>query len=100
MPPLLAAVHRVIALAGIAAAVLLVPLAWRRRHVAAWFLAASLLTLLVCAAITGGFSVPHDRYQSRVVWLPAAMAFLSVPALIGRRRRDIPSTIPAPCGPR
>jgi len=81
----LAGLHRFIALAGIAAALLLLPIAARRRHVAAWFLATALLTLPVSAAITGGLSVPHDRYQSRIVWLPAAMVFLSLPALMRRR---------------
>ena len=85
VPRALGLLHRVTALAGIAAAVVLLPVAWRRRHAAAWFLAGSLLTLLLGAAITGGLSTPHDRYQSRIVWLPAAMAFLSVPALIRRR---------------
>jgi hypothetical protein len=86
VPCPLATLHRVTALAGIAAALLLLPLAWRRRHVAAWFLALALLALPLSAAITGGLSTPHDRYQSRIVWLPAAMAFLSVPALLGRRQ--------------
>jgi hypothetical protein len=84
----LAIVHRVTALAGIAAALVLLPLAWHRRHVAAWFLAVALLALPLSAAITGGLSTPHDRYQSRIVWLPAAMAILTVPALLGRRRSD------------
>ena len=88
VPPLLADIHRAAALAGITAALVLLPIAWRRRNVAAWFLAVSLLILPISAAITGGISVPHDRYQSRIVWLPAAMAFLSVPALMRSRRRD------------
>jgi hypothetical protein len=88
VPPPLAATHRVIALAGIAAALVLLPIAWRRRHVAAWFLAAALLVSPLSAAITGGLSTPHDRYQSRIVWLPAAMAVLSVSALARRRHRD------------
>jgi hypothetical protein len=87
VPPALAITHRVTALAGIAAALVLLPIAWRRRHVAAWFLAAALLALPLSAAITGGLSSPHDRYQSRIVWLPAAMAFLSAPALRRGRRR-------------
>jgi hypothetical protein len=89
LPSPLGAAHRVTALAGIAAALLLLPLAWHRRHVAAWFLALSLLALPLSAAITGGLSTPHDRYQSRIVWLPAAMAFLTVPALLQRRRHDV-----------
>ncbi len=89
----LAIVHRVIALAGIAAALLLLPLAWHRRHVAAGFLAVALLALPLSAAITGGLSTPHDRYQSRIVWLPAAMAFLTVPSLLGRRFWAVAGTI-------
>ena len=87
VPPPLAATHRAVVLAGIAAAVLLLPVACRRRHVAAWFLAVTLLALPLSAAITGGLSTPHDRYQSRIVWLPTCIAFLSAPALL-RRRRD------------
>jgi len=79
--------HRGVALVGIAVALALLPIAWRRRHVAFWFLAVSLLTLPISAAITGGLSTPHDRYQSRIVWLPACMALLSVPALSARPRR-------------
>jgi hypothetical protein len=84
VPPMLAMLHRAAALAGIAAAIVLLPIAWRRRHVAAWFLAMALITLPLSAAITGGLSTPHDRYQSRIVWLPAAMAFLTIPALTRR----------------
>jgi len=91
VPPWLAALHEAAALTGIAAALVLLPLAWRRRHVAAWYLAVALLTLPLSAAITGGLSTPHDRYQSRIVWLPAAMAFLTLPALAGRRARVSPS---------
>jgi hypothetical protein len=87
VPSPLAIVHRVTALAGIAAAILLLPVAWHRRHVAAWFLTIALVALPLSAAITGGLSTPHDRYQSRIIWLPAATAFLTVPALLGRRRR-------------
>ncbi len=83
----LALTHRAAALGGIAAALLLLPLAWRRRHVAAWFLMAALVALPLSAAVTGGLSAPHDRYQSRIVWLPACIAFLSVPALWPLSRR-------------
>jgi hypothetical protein len=80
--PPLAITHWVVALAGIAAALILLPVAWRRRHVAVWFLAVSLFVLPVSAAITGGLSTPHDRYQSRIVWLPACLAFMTVVALM------------------
>jgi hypothetical protein len=86
IPPALGGLHRAAALAGIAAALGLLPFAWRRRHVAGWFLAVALLTLPISAAITGGLSTPHERYQSRIVWLPAAMALLTVPALFSRPR--------------
>ena len=89
VPPPLAFLHYAVAVGGIAAALVLLPIAWRRRHVAAWFLAVSLLTLPLSAAITGGLSAPHDRYQSRIVWLPAAMVFLTVPVLTRRRQHDI-----------
>jgi hypothetical protein len=85
--PPLAATHFVVALAGIAAALVLLPIAWRRRHVSAWFLAVALLTVPISAAITGGLSSPHDRYQSRIIWLPACVAFLAIPALAGRPQR-------------
>jgi hypothetical protein len=84
VPPPLAAAHRAVALAGIAVALALLPVAWRRRHAAFWFLILALLTLPVGAAITGGLSSPHDRYQSRIAWLPACVAFLAMPALARR----------------
>jgi len=87
--PPLAITHWVVALAGIAAALILLPIAWRRKHVAVWFLAVSLLALPISAAITGGLSTPHDRYQSRIVWLPACLALMTVVALmqpVSRRR--------------
>jgi hypothetical protein len=87
VPPWLAATHRATALAGIAAALALLPLTWRRRPIAAAFLLTALLSLPVSALVTGGLSAPHDRYQSRIVWLPACVAFLSIPALL---------SIPAP----
>ena len=85
VPPVLQIIHQVLALAGIAAAVILLPLACRRRHLAAWFLACALLTLPVSAAITGALSTPHDRYQSRIVWLPLCIALFSAPSLMRRR---------------
>lgn len=82
VPPWLAQLHRGVALAGVAASLLLLPVAARRRHPAARFLAAVLLTLPVSAAVTGGLSTPHDRYQSRIVWLPACIAVIAAPALL------------------
>jgi len=72
---------------GIAVALALLPIAWRRAACRVLVPGGSLLTLPISAAITGGLSTPHDRYQSRIVWLPACMALLSVPALSARPRR-------------
>ncbi len=99
VPPALALAHRIVAIGGIVAALVLLPLAWRRGHVAVLFLAMSLLVQPVSAAITGALSTPHDRYQSRIVWLPACMAFLALPALFRRSRsgdeHDPPADTPA-----
>ena len=109
VPPPLAIAHRLTALGGIAAALLLLPLAMRPRRfvlardghagppgvaeragerVVAWFLALALVTLPVGAAITGGLSAPFDRYQSRIVWLPAAVVLLGLPTLTRRARPE------------
>ena len=42
---------------------------------------AGALALLVNAAVTGGLSMPHDRYQSRIMWLPPLVLLLSLPRL-------------------
>ncbi len=51
---------------------------------------AVLLAVLGNAVITGGLSCPHDRYQSRVIWLPAAIVLLAVPG--GRLRTELHGT--------
>ena len=80
--------HLAAASAGICGAVLVLVRGVRRNHVAAGFAAAALLAVLANAAITGGLSGPHDRYQSRIVWLPLAVACFAVPALAARRQRS------------
>jgi hypothetical protein len=78
VPPPLARIHQIVALAGVMACVLLLPGAWRRRSPCAGLLLAVLLVLPLSAAITGALSGPHDRYQARIMWLPpfaAAIAF-------------------------
>ena len=88
--------HHAAALAGIAAAIGLLPLMWRRRDRACLFLALSLVTLPGSAAITGALSTPHDRYQSRIVWLPALTALLTGAGLgVQSRARDPVSRDPA-----
>jgi len=84
VPPWLAAIHRVTALLGIAVCCLLFPMAAWRRHRAVGLLAAVLVTLPASALITGALSGPHDRYQSRVMWLAPCAALLCAPALFRR----------------
>jgi hypothetical protein len=81
LPGPFVALHLAAAIAGIGGAVWVLIQGLRRRHVAAGFAAAALLAVLANAAVTGGLSGPHDRYQSRIVWLPLAVALLGVPAL-------------------
>ncbi len=84
LPPWLEALHAVVSLAGVAACIALLPLAMRRRHKAAAFLVVTLVVLPASAVITGGLSTPHDRYQSRIMWLPPFVAALSATALLRR----------------
>ncbi len=90
VPPLLARIHRIVALVGVVGCALLLPVALRRRAACAGFLLAVLLALPVSAAITGSLSAPHDRYQARIMWLPPFIATLSlaVAAPAGGMRRD------------
>ncbi|HEY0181765.1 MAG TPA: hypothetical protein VGC09_03065 [Rhodopila sp.] len=81
VPAWLAAIHRIIALGGVAGCLVLLPVAVRRHAPCSVFLFAVLLTLPVSAAITGGLSAPHERYQARIMWLPPFVAVLSLAAL-------------------
>ena len=81
MPFPLPAVHQIVAVAGVAGSLLLLPVALRRRHVSAGFLAAALIALPPSATITGAMSMPHDRYQSRIMWLPSCVALIAVAGL-------------------
>jgi hypothetical protein len=83
LPDWFVTLHRTAALLGVAACCALLPVALRRRHRVAGFLALVLLALPVNALIAGGLSGPHDRYQSRVMWLPPLLAALAIPALLG-----------------
>jgi hypothetical protein len=84
MPPPLARIHAIVALTGVLACALLLPITFKRRAPCAGFLLAVLLVLPLSAAITGGLSAPHDRYQARIMWLPPFIAAVSLAAL--RRR--------------
>ena len=81
VPPPLALAHRLTALGGVMGCVLLLPMAIRRRAACLGFLVAVLIALPVSAAITGGLSAPHERYQSRIMWLPPFMAVVSLASL-------------------
>jgi len=81
VPPLLALAHRLTALGGVTGCVLLLPMAIRRRAACFGFLVAVLIALPVSAAITGGLSAPHERYQSRIMWLPPFVAVVSLASL-------------------
>ncbi len=80
VPRALQMLHLATAAAGIAAccAILLVA---PRRHLATGLAVAVLVALLANATVTGGLSGPHDRYQSRIMWLPPAVALLGIAAL-------------------
>ena len=94
LPAWFVTLHRVVALIGVVTCGALLPVALCRRHRAVGFLALVLVALPVNALILGGLSGPHDRYQSRVMWLPPLLAALAIPALASRA-----SKIPAPANP-
>ena len=84
LPPWLGALHAIVAQAGVWACIALLTPAIRRRDRTARFLLVILVALPVSAMITGGLSTPHDRYQSRIMWLPPFVAMLSAAALLRR----------------
>jgi hypothetical protein len=71
LPGWMARLHGAVAISAIATLVVCLPGWLRRRDVLAGVGVAVLAALLVNAAITGALSGPHDRYLSRVMWLPA-----------------------------
>jgi hypothetical protein len=86
VPAALAMSHQATGLIGVIACALLLPLAIRRKARCLGFLVAVLLALPVSAVITGALSTPHDRYQSRIMWLPPFVAALSAASLRPRPR--------------
>jgi len=81
VPAALAATHRAGALLGLIGCAALLPWAARRRSACLGFLVAVLLVVPLTAAITGGLSAPHDRYQSRIMWLPPFVAAFTLLSL-------------------
>ncbi len=79
VPGWMQALHIATALAGVAGccAMLTTP----HHHPARGFAAAVLFALLANAAITGCLSGAHDRYQSRIMWLPPLVAIIGVASL-------------------
>jgi hypothetical protein len=70
--------HEGAAIGAIAGLLALLPGMLRRREVMAGVTVAVLAGLLGNAAITGALSGPHDRYQSRVMWLPICAFVLAL----------------------
>lgn len=84
VPGWIDAAHVTVALAGMAIALPMAAWAWRRSRLHAAFLLLSLLVLPLAAAITGALSMPHDRYQARVAFLPALVVVVSAFGLRSR----------------
>ncbi|HEY6434508.1 MAG TPA: hypothetical protein VIZ17_21235 [Acetobacteraceae bacterium] len=84
LPDWMPAVHAAVGVTGLIVCLALLPGALRRRQPVAGFVLAMLLALLGNALITGGLSGPHDRYQSRLMWLPALIGVLALPPLAMR----------------
>jgi hypothetical protein len=78
-PGWLQTLHIVTALAGVAGCCAM--LVTSRHHPSSGFAAAALLALLANAAITGGLSGPHDRSQSRIMWVPPLVAVVCLASL-------------------
>ncbi len=84
VPAWLGALHGVVALLGVVLCAALLPVAlWRRQRLGG-FLVLVLLALPANALIAGGLSGPHDRYQSRVMWLPPLLAALAIVTVANR----------------
>ena len=82
VPAWMQSLHRVIAVLGVVVCCALLPITLWRGRVVAGFIAAVLFAVLANAAITGGLSAPHDRYQSRIMWLPPLIALLATASVI------------------
>lgn len=71
--------HVTVGMLSLLGVLLLIHHAWlRRRWNEAALPALVLLALVGNAVICGTFSNPHDRYQSRLIWLPTLALFLAL----------------------
>jgi hypothetical protein len=101
LPRWLGRLDRIMEILGLAGTglVLSAGIARRRSSVSTlpWLAAMVLLALLGNAILTGSLSGPHDRYQSRVMWLPVLVVLLAAPDALSRayaraRRRSRPAS--------
>lgn len=95
--------HFAVFIAGLAGLLTTLLLGLRNRDPLTGLCVAVLVCLLGNAAITGGLSGPHDRYQARVVWL-APFAALTAAAALGRPRAGVSplpgrTSVSAPAAP-
>jgi len=100
LPAWVEAADRATALLGLATLLLLLCREMPRPTPRAGLIVATLLAVLGNAAISGGISGPHDRYQSRIMWLPAAVALLALPGQGGRLLRQLGPLCRPPPRPR
>ena len=77
LPQWLSTLHYTVAFVSVAG-VLLVSC---RRNITGGLAVATLLALLINAVVTGGLSTPHDRYQSRLMWLPTFVLLIARPRI-------------------
>jgi len=73
--------HGLVNVAGIGLCLALLPITWRRSRARCGFVAVALLALPLGAFITGALSGPHDRYQSRLGWVPALVGVMTLAGL-------------------
>jgi hypothetical protein len=90
VPDWLQLIHHLAAALGIVATVVTLVATLRRRHPVAGLCAAVLICILANGFVTGALSGPHDRYESRVVWLAVLAPAIAVTAL-GRREPAAPA---------
>lgn len=84
MPAWLAALHSIAAACGVTGT--FAALLFCRRSIGG-LAATVLLALIANAFIAGGLSMPHDRYQSRIVWLAVLTPILLVSHAVAQARQ-------------
>jgi hypothetical protein len=91
LPVWLRGLNTILEALGSAVAILVIVTArlrrWDQPLALPWLAVMALLALLGNALLTGSLSGPHDRYQSRVMWLPVLVMVLAIPE--GRFKKKI-----------